>query len=220
MASIPELLETNYDNLPINDLIVTINHLAEKAESHVAFQGELPEYVTRPAQLRQLAETLGKARDAAAGGDRDRSAEKKALIESCKMALSMNALHIVMLSLHRNDPTIRLNAGYEEKHKSTGKAKVNLLEQSPDVLVKHGSVSGHINLLIKRARQNASIEVQTTDGDPNDEGAWKRYGEGVHNKSRIELKGQEPAKKIYFRARYHEDGGTGPWSAPVGIIVL
>jgi hypothetical protein len=220
MSTIPTPLETNLSGLPINDLIVTISHMADKAETHIAFQGNLPEYVSQAPRLRQIASELGQARDAAYGGDQDRTAEKKSQIASALLAVSMNGQHIMMFSLHRNDPSALLNAGYEFKQKSHGKVtSLSLLDLVPEVFAKHmPNVSGGIILMVKRARQNASIELQVTDQDPNLEASWD--GQKIYIRSRIELKGLEPAKKIYIRARYHEDGGTGRWSSVVCIIVL
>lgn len=220
MGTIQELLDTNFDHLSVNDLIVTIEHAADKAESHVAFQGDLPEYVKRAPELRQLCADLAKARDAAAGHDLFKEAEKKALMAAGKMALAMNAHHITLLSLHRNDPSILLNAGYNQKQKGVPKTKINLLDLVPEVTLKHGGASGVISVFVKRPRTSASIEVQITDQDPNQEQSWKRLGEGTYNKSRIEIKGLQPASRVFVRVRYHEDGGTGRWSTPVNLIVL
>jgi|GEM_PF-2127272 len=218
MSIFPEPLESNFTGLSINDFIVKMYHMADKSENHAAFKDELPEYVTKPSRLRELADELGKARDAAAGHDRDRAAEKKALLAAAQLALSMNANHIVMLSLARNDPGILANCGYEPKQRSSGKLVANLLDLTPEVFVKHGGVSGVIIVLAKRIRKTASIELQMTDQDPTVETSWN--GKGIYIKSRIEFKDLEPAKRLHLRARYHEEGRQGRWSSPASIIVL
>ena len=222
MPIIPELLEANLAGHSINDLIVTIDHMADKAETHIAFQGEVPDYVSKAPRLREISSAIGQARDAAAGGDRNANADKKEKIAAGLLAVNMNAQHIVMLSLARNDPSILLNAGYEPKQqKTSGKAAttLSLLDLVPEVYVKHMiNVSGGVVIMVKRDKQHASIELQMTDQDPNLEASWG--GLGMFDKSRIELRGQEPARKIHLRARYHEDGATGRWSSVVSIIVL
>ena len=223
-ATIPQLLESNYNWMSINDFIVQLYHHADKAETHEAFKGPLPEYVTIAPKLRQMADDLGKARDAADGGDRDRTAEKMALWATSQMALSMNAYHIVMLSLYRNDPGLLGGGGYEPKQKKgskqVAKQVANLLDLTPEVFVKHGVVTGGITILVKRIKSTASIELQMTYQDPSDETSWMSTGGGIYNRSRIELKDLELAKRIHLRARYHEDGKAGRWSSTVSIIVI
>ena len=216
-----ELLKYD-EGLSINDFIVSVHHKADKAEKHVAFQGSnLPEYLTMPPMMRQMADRLGLARDAAAGGDTENRALMNALWAELKLAVRMNGQHITMLSLYRKDPSILLNAGYELKESTPSKsaAAVHLLELTPEVSVKHDVVPESIIIMVKRPRNNASVGIQTTYGDPNLEASWENP-EGVHNKSRIVQKGLEQARRIYIRARFHEDGSTGRWSQPVSIIVL
>lgn len=217
MSSFPELLETNFTG-SINDFIAKMQYIADKIEFHEAFKMEVPEYVTKSPKLRQMAEELGKARDAAAGGDRDRTAEKKALLAAGQLALAMNAHHIGMLSLARNDQGMLANCGYELKQRGSSKQLPNLLDLFPEVFVKHGSASGVVVVMVKRIKSTANIELRMTDQDPTVEASWG--SKGMHTKSRIELKGLEPAKRVHFRARYHEDGNAGPWSSAVSIIVL
>jgi hypothetical protein len=209
-----------YQDSPVNDLIVFTNHAAEKGETHVAFQGPVSEYVTLPPQLREIANTLSAARDAASGHDDNRVAEQKALMETVIKALDRNSYHIILLSDHHKDPSMLLNAGYEMKPPKTSKGKLNLLDMIPVLNVKHlEGVGGALLINLKRAKNSAGVELQMTE-TPDDESSWKRVGEGNYDRSRIELRGYEPTRRLYFRARYHEGGGVGSWSPPVSIIVL
>lgn len=215
-----ELLKGD-EGLTINDFIVSVHHKADRAEKHVAFQGDVPEYVTMPPKLRAAADNLGLARDAAAGGDKDKKAIMLAQWSDLKQAIRINAQHISMLSQHRKDPSILHNAGYEVKESTPSKpAALHLLELVPEVSVKHDVAPESIIITVKRPKNNASVGIQMTYGDPNQEASWGAQPEGVHNKSRIVQKGLEQARRIYLRARYHEDGSTGRWSQPVSIIVL
>lgn len=219
--SIPELLEHNYQPLSINDFIVETHHVADKLESHPILKEEtVPEYFSPPPKLRGMADQLGQVRDAAAGGDRDQKAAKQKLRESLQLALSMNAQHITMISLYRNDPSLLLNTGYQQKQKSSSssKAAVDLLDASPEVALRHGITSGTVRVTLKRLKPTATIELQMTDQDPNHEASW--ISKGIYTKSRIEFKGLEPARRYYVRARYLDGGASGPWSAVASIIVL
>lgn len=223
MSSIPDMLDANTNHLGINDFIAFMLILADKSESHPVLKDVSVEYYTGHEKLREMAGNLGRLRDAAANGDKEMKAEKLAAWEKCKLAISMNAQHITMLSLHRNDPGILYNTGYPLKQKSPSvKPAVNLLEEIPQLSVKHaqspsGPVSGAIIIILSRPRTTAPFELQRTE-NPADESSWR--GLGIHTKSRIEYKGLESATRVYFRARYALDGSTGKWSPVASIIVL
>jgi len=218
VSAIPEILETSFNDLSINDFIVRVRFIADKQEVHSAFK-DCPEYVSRADKLRQMADNLAVLRDRSAGGDRQMREEKIAAWDATKLALSMNASHLVMLSLHRNDSSILLNAGFDQKHKGHSiKTTTNLLEAPPEASPKHGSVSGTVVIVVKRAKNTASYELQMTDHDPGDEASWGSLG--IYSRARTELKNLEPAKRLYFRVRYHDAGRTSQWSATASIIVL
>jgi hypothetical protein len=214
MPNTQDPFDHSYEKQPVNDLVFTINHAADKAEGHIAFQGPVSDYVSLPPRLREIATKLAAARDAG------NAAEVKDLVAMAVQALNFNANHIVMLSTYRNDPSITHNAGYDFKPKSVGKGKVNLLDLVPEIGVKHlPGVSGGIVIVAKLAKNGASLELQMTK-TPEVEDSWRGIGEGTYNRSRIEHRGLEPATKIYVRGRYHADGGVGHWSQPISQIVL
>lgn len=225
MAALPDLFDLNLNGYSINDFIVFLNILAEKTETHSALK-EYPEYFSSPEKLRGQATLLGQLRDASANGDRGKKAEKLAVWEETKLAVIMNAQHITMLSLHRNDPSILLNTGYslKQKHsgKSTSSSSTDLLAETPGLALKYvqsgsGPVAGSFTVHITRAKNKASTELQMSD-KPSDESSWN--SQGIYAKARIDYKGQQSEKRLYFRARYHHDGGVGPWSQVVNILVL
>jgi len=217
MGDFPEPLDLDYSHLTVNDFIVEMHQVADKQEKHPAFQGKLPDYVTRPPKLREMADNLGKARDAAAGGDKNLKEAFHALWAACKLALNMNAKHLIMVSIVRNDQKLLDNGGYAFKQR-TYKTSITLLDLVPELFLKHGDISGCLILMVKRAKSNAAFHLQMTDKDPAVEENWGN--QGTFSRSRLERKGYEPASKVWFRARYVEDGGEGKWSKPVGIIVL
>jgi hypothetical protein len=59
MAKVPMYLKSGQNRSDVNALIVEMDHCADAAEHHVAFQGELPEYVTKSDKLRQFSGGLG-----------------------------------------------------------------------------------------------------------------------------------------------------------------
>ena len=218
MTSSYDPLISDLSGLPINDFIVELKNKANKQESHEAFKGGLTEYLSPATKLRQMADELEIARDAAAGHDINKVAELNRLRLIAQQALTFNARHIAALALYRNDPGLLLNGGYDPNVKHYNKSNINLLDLVPEAFLKHTGISGYLIAVIKRAKNGATVEVQTTTKNPADESSWDSIG--IYTKARIDLKGNEPASTIYIRSRYHEGGNTGRWSTPVGIIVL
>jgi len=213
------MLDTNYSGLSTGDFIMRMVTVAEKMEGHACFPDDCPEYVTRQEKLLKLADRLRVLDDAVAGGDTQKAAEKKALRAESEQCLIFNAQHIVMLSMHRKDPQLLLNAGYDLKQKSYNRKAENVLPNMPaKFFVKNGKVSGSILATVNRAQNVGSIELQVTDGDPLDESSWKTMPMFYH--CRMEVTGLEPVKKYHFRTRYHNSGGFGPWSLVVALVVI
>ena len=125
--------------------------------------------------------------------------------------------------MHINDPGI-LDSGFPFKQKSMiGKSRVSLLDIVPDLTVRYlyankAIVPETAVVVMKRARNNAVVELQVTE-NANDEASWRRYGEGMFNESRVELRGLQSTKVVYLRSRYHEKGATSHWSPVVSILI-
>src|SRR6266567_1795366 len=85
--------QRDYQDSPVNDLIVFTKHAADKGATHIAFQGPLAEYITPPPKLREIADALDVVREAASGHDADRMAEQKSLMETVIKALDHNSFH-------------------------------------------------------------------------------------------------------------------------------
>lgn len=214
MPNIKDPIHRGYHNEGVNDLLATITRVAGKVEGHEAFQGQVSEYVYQSPRLREIASKLAAARD---GG---RINEVNALAAEAVQALDFNADHLVRVSLYRNNPSLLHNAGYDFKPQGGGQQKVNLLDLVPEIYLKHlEGVSGAYVIVAKRPKTTAMVELQSTE-TPEIESSWGGIGEGLFNKSRTEVRGVEPAKKIYVRGRYHQDGGVGHWCPPVSLIIL
>lgn len=216
MASGSDPIDRSYEHEPVNDLIVTVGRCAEKQKDHPAFRENVPEYVALTPDLMDLAAKLGSARD-----DKNMAGEMKALMGRSVLALNNNADHVVKFSRHRNDPGLLLNAGYDLRPEGpAAKDKTHLMDLVPDLSAKHmPGVPGGIIAILRLAISKAIVELQKTE-TPDLEESWQRVDEGIYNRSRIEIRGLQPTKKIFLRARYHEGGSVGRWCAPISIIIL
>lgn len=214
-----DMLDTNFSGLSSGDYILRMSIIADKLEAHPAFP-EFPEHVPGPARLRELVEQFKKALDAAANGDRQKIAEKKAIRAEGEQAQTITAYHVTMISIHRKDPTVLLNTGWELRHRAAwGKGASNSIPEAPSkFIVKHGATPGTIAASVNRAHGTASIELQATEGDPSIDSSWTLLG--MFLQCRMEVKNLEPAKRYHFRARFHAAGTKGPWSQIVNLIVI
>jgi hypothetical protein len=208
--------DRSYSTKPVNDLLVIMNHCGEKQKTHPAFLGPVSEYVALQPDLDALAARLVAARD-----DKNMADQLKDIMGLCVRALDNNADHVIKVAQHRNDPSLLNNTGYDFKQETPAvKERINLLDLIPGLAMKHmPGVSGGLFALLTLVKSKSVTELQLTE-TPDVEDSWKRYGEGTYNSARIEIRGQEPTKRLYFRVRYHAAGGVGHWSAPVSIIVL
>jgi len=214
MSHLKDPYDRGYHNMGVNDLIFTVSHVAEKSEGHIAFQGPVAEYVFTSPKLKDIATRMMAARD---NGNND---ELNALMPQAKQALDFNADHIVRFSAYRQDASILNNAGFEFKSLNSGKAKVNLLDLVPEISLKHlDGVEGAYTIVAKVAKNGAVVEYEWTE-TPDIEASYSRVGNGTFNRTRTEVRGGQPTKRIYVRGRYHENGSVGRWCKPVSIILL
>lgn len=215
------MLDTNFGGLSTGAFILRMKAVADTIENHPYFAGDCPEYVSKSDKLRQLIELLAVAdRHAAEDGGKKQKAQKKAVRAESEQRLTFNAHHLTMLALHRKEPEMMLNAGYELKQKNSYHRNINLgVPEKPERFsVKNGPVSGTAIATISRPQVLGSILVQITEADPLVESSWRDL-EKFYT-CRMEMKGLDPVKKCHFRARYENAGGIGPWSSVVTLVVI
>lgn len=88
-----------------------------------------------------------------------------------------------------------------------------------DLRLRHGTVSGSIAARYRPQRRASTNEVQVTEGDPNDESAWRTHS--FHRSGRAELAGLPPGALIWVRVRtIGLRGVMGAWSDPAQIRVV
>ena len=153
-----DILDTNFSRFTTGDFILKISTIADKLEVHPVFQ-EFPEHVSGPVRLREIAEQLKRADDAAANHDRQKVAEKKALRAEAEQATTITAQHLVMISIHRKDPDVLLNTGFDLKqHKGYNKNTSSIGPAVPSkITAKNGPGSGTGLVTVPRGQGVASI---------------------------------------------------------------
>lgn len=217
MLSTLDLLETNLRDLSHADLILAVDHIAEKGAAHSGLQ-DVPEDVPGPSVLKELNVDFAATVQAAFNGDRLLGEERDAKWLNLVESVIMWGQHIIMRFKRRKDPSILQNNGFAQKKQVVKKTVSKDVSPVPSqVRVKHGASSGWLTVLAKRIAGNGSFELRFTT-DPNDEASWTDGGH--HTYCQMKLNGFVPGTKYYFSLRYHGIGGTSDWCAPVSIIAL
>lgn len=210
-------LETNLKDLSHGDYALKLKYLANLFDNHRAYQGtNLPPWIHGGQHLREHADLIIEAIEAA---EQDKSKEEEILAAREKSDRSLNfaVQYVTMYSDHHNDPTCLGGLGLEYKHKIYNKEK-RLPEQPTKLIAKNEEGAGDVVLFTNNGfGQKGSIEVQINDGDPADEASWRTWDHYFNCK--IEIKGLEQVKKYYFRVRFKNSAGYGPWSKVVALVV-
>lgn len=216
MVRLPDLA-ISFKGLSDGDFILKLRHLAPLFESHPAYRHDgLPPWIHGGPHFREHADLMTEALEVAAN-DKTLEPAVAAARERAVKSIQYAVQYVVMYSDHQQDPTPMGTLGLEFKQKAYGKNK-NVPGKPTKYSVKNGKDSGDIIIQINNGfGSKGSVEVQMTTGDPADEGSWRLLGHYL--KCKIEVSGLEPVKKYYFRARFQNTAGYGPWSDVVVLVV-
>ena len=125
------------------------------------------------------------------------------------------------LEMVADDDVIKLKStGFGLRAEPTHTTQTDPLPAPSDFRVKHGAVSGTLDLHIAKLAGAGNYEVQISLAiDPSDESCW------VHNMSslssqHITVRGLTPGQAVWVRVRGIGSNGNGLWTAPLRIIVV
>lgn len=206
--------DTNFSKLTDGDLFQKTISFAETVKDHPAFQN-LQEHVPGYDRFMTLADMLRNASEAARYGDKLKAEERDKIREEILRSFTFAGQHVIMVAAHRNDPTL-LNIGLEQRQRVYRTAQHSLPGPPAKLFVKNGS-PGVVVAMVNRDREMASVELQITENTGNDS-SWKTVDK--YYTCKMEVRGLEPVKRYYFRARYHNSVGVGPWSPVVNLVVV
>lgn len=212
-----ETLETDLKFLSHGDFVVRLKNFAVTLEGHPALQNA-PPCVPGPLHFRDYADRLTIAIAAAANGDKQKEKEREALREEAQRSLTFTGQFIVMFSTYSKDPTMLQTSGLELKQRTHSRAPLNSLpRQATKFTATNGEAPGTAILTVNKEPHMGSVELQATSADPNIEAEW--YTLVKSYTCRTEAKGLDSVKRYYFRARFENALGVGPWSHIVSLIV-
>lgn len=195
-----------------------LRYVAGVFDSHPAYQIHtgLPAWIHGAQQLREHADLMNEAIEAA---NRDKCKEVEIALarEKCARSLNFAVQYVTMFADHQNDPPLLQNLGLEFKHKIYAKEK-KLPEMPTKLVAKNEEGPGDVIVITNNGfGQKGSIDLQINEKDPTDESSWRTLDHYFN--CRIEIKALEPIKKYYFRVRFRNSVGYGPWSKVVGLVV-
>lgn len=218
MENFLETLDTNFGKLTNNELIVRFSAIGDLMMVHPSYQDEpFPKDIAGAAQIKGMVGTFKNKVDAAAGQDRGRVAERNKAREELVLAVTLMARFIEILATARQNASMLEHTGFRIKNK-VGTRSSAALVMNPEIYnLKKGTVDGSVVVTARRHPGRVSYIIEMCKGDPANGGLYTYVGHFLNCKN--EVRGLEPASRIYFRTRYDINGNLSDWSIPVPIIV-
>lgn len=210
MQSIKELSD--------GDLALQGETMADLMEEHPAFKDQtLSPGIPGPTEIRENSHDVKQTSTAAKHDptkEPDRAAARERMLQSIKFCCQ----YVVMYATHVNNPSLLDTIGVERARRAPRSSGVKMPKKFDKFTVTHGEESGTVKIHVNSWEGKASVQVQICYGDPALEESWQtiRMSHYCH----FTLKGLEPARRAYFRARLQNDAGIGPWSDVVALIIL
>ena len=209
--------ETNFKELSDGDFILKLKSLGILFDVHPAYQTSVPVWVPGGGHFRRHADNLEQA-VAAAATDKSKDEERIGIREQGAKAINFASSYVAMYAAHHQDPGALLNLGLELKHKTYNRDASKKLPLKPTKFsAKDDEGVGNMVAFVNNGFGKGSVQLQITDQEPQDEASWRTVGHFY--KCRMEVKGLEPVKRYYLRARFRNAAGNGPWSDVISLVV-
>jgi hypothetical protein len=200
------------------DLIPWLLNTAILQEAHHFHSQNWPDWVPGAKKFRGHAEALTIKGKAAENKDRERAKERDQEYADAMLSIRLNANYIVMRSLYEKDESLLYNVGYVLREKTRRSYGQTLSAMPLVVKLKNGPDIASVAVRWDRDPAAALYLLQICKGEPAGEDSW--MDEGTHKSCRVIVRNLDRASWCYFRVRSIGDNESGPWSAPVGIIVV
>jgi hypothetical protein len=208
-----------FAKMSIPELSTWLLGTAALQEKHPFHGTTMPDWIPAWGRFRQHSEALINFAKAAENKDTAKVKARDEELAAALQSININACYIVMRARHENNDELLHDMGYEFKEKTRRSHASISLSQLPMILkVKRGPDPGSIIVIFQMDPAAALYQLQICKGEPAGEDSFKDGGsfKGLRNV----IPNLVGASWYYFRGRSHGDNETGPWSAPVGIIVV
>lgn len=182
-----------------------------------AFPEPWPASVPSLAQIGTDLTTYQSAVSAAAAGDRNRIADRRAARRVLQGDLALLAPYLQAVA--QADPGVLGTSGFPPR-RNAPRAVVFGPPPAPDnFVVVRGPLSGTLLASCSRMAAAGSYEAQVTLADPTVENNWTNAGT-FKNSRRMTLQGLTPGKVCSVRLRAIGTGGPGAWTLPSSLMVV
>lgn len=206
-----------YPKMSPPELTSWLQDSATLQEAHPFHRANWCDWAPGALKFRQHAEALDEASKAAASKEPGAVKKRDQEFADTLASIYLNACYIVIRARAANDESVFHNCGYTIKEK-TGKNAPISISVLPLVVKVTTSGPGAVRVSYARDAAAGLYHIQLCKGTPTGEDSW--VDGGLHKGCRPTISGLDRASWYYFRVSSHGDNVNGPWSAPVGIIVV
>jgi len=208
-----------FHKMTIPELTTWLLGTASLQEKHPFHGTTMPEWIPAWEKYRQHAECLTIASKEAENKDVAKGKVRDDEHAATLLSINTNACYVIMRAKHEKNDELLHGMGYEIKEKTKKPHVSNSVSSLPMILtVRRGPVPGSAVINFQKDPAAGLYQLKFCKGEPTRE---ESYGEPVGYKStRVVIENLDRASWYYFSGRCHGNNEVGPWSAPVGIIIV
>ena len=211
-----------FNKMSVPELATWLLGTAALQEKNPFHGTTMPDWVPAWGRFRQHADSLNILGKAAENKDTAKMKARDDEQAATLLSININACYVIMRAKHENNDELLKDMGYEIKEKTKKAHAIHggmSLSQLPMILkVKRGPDPGSVVVTFQADPAAGLYQLQWCKGVPAGEESFGN--EASYKNLRNILRGLESASWVYFRGRSHGNNESGPWSAPVGIVVV
>jgi hypothetical protein len=210
-------INSSFINLSSANFLAQAQRIVTSLTANPAFPEPWPTAVPTLAKLNADLAAYQAALTAAAAGDRNLIAERRAARQLVQSDLNLLAPYLQTLS--QGDAVMLGSSGFPLRKQSPRTTVFDPPPAPANLVVDRGSLSGSLVLSCSRMPGVGSYEAQVATADPTVEANWNAAGT-FKNSQRMTLQGLTAGKVCSVRLRAIGNAGPGAWTLPVSLMVV
>ena len=208
----------NHRQMSIDKLVYWLRDSATLQEAHPFHKVDWSTWAPGALKFRQHADELLDAAKAVETKEPGTVKKRDQAHEEALWSIDLNASYIAVRARAAKDDSVLSNCGYVLKEKNKRSYTHASLRSQPSVVKLKNSGIGEVTVIFPKDPAAGAYQMQICKGHPTGDESWGE--QGMYKNCRPVVTGLDRANWYYFRVRSIGDNETGPWSAPVGIIVV